>query len=131
MRRNFYSFALACCLFAQQPTPNPSPPANGTARFQANAQLVVETVTVKDKNGKAVEGLAAKDFSITEDNVPQTVSFCEYQTMEETPEPALTPAPAPAPQPAAKVEPVVRTEIAPERPGDLRYRNRRLMVLYR
>jgi VWFA-related protein len=117
-----FALALACCLFAQQPTP---------ATFHANAQLVVETVTVKDKNGKTVEGLTAKDFSITEDGVPQTISFCEYQTMEETPEPPVTPAPAPAPQPvAAKVEPVVRTEIAPERPGDLRYRNRRLMVLY-
>jgi VWFA-related protein len=130
-RRPVFVLALACCLFAQQPAPNPAPPANGTARFQANAQLVVETVTVKDKSGKTVEGLTAKDFSITEDGVPQTVSFCEFQTMEETPEPPLTPEPAPAPQPlAVKVDAVVRTEIAPERPGDLRYRNRRLMVLY-
>ena len=89
----------------------------------------MESVTIKDKNGKNIEGLAAKDFTITEDGVPQTVSFCEYQTMEEAPEPALTPAPPPPP-PAVKVDQVVRTEIAPERPGDLRYRNRRLIVLY-
>src|ERR1035438_1945315 len=72
-----FALALACCLFAQQPTP---------ATFHANAQLVVETVTVKDKNGKTVEGLTAKDFSITEDGVPQTISFCEYRSEEHTSE---------------------------------------------
>ena len=128
-RRLLCVIALACCLLAQQPTPNVPPPANGTVKFQANAQLVVETVTVTDKNGKTVEGLTAKDFSVTEDGVAQTVSFCEFQTMLETPEPPVTPAPAAEPV-AAKVDPVVRTEIAPERPGDLRYRDRRLMVLY-
>ena len=128
-RRLLCVIALACGLLAQQPTPNTPPPANGTVKFQANAQLVVETVTVTDKNGKTVEGLTAKDFSVTEDGVAQTVSFCEFQTMLETPEPPVTPAPAAEPV-AAKVDPVVRTEIAPERPGDLRYRDRRLMVLY-
>ena len=55
----------------------------GVVKFQANTQLVVETVTVKDKNGKPVEGLTAKDFTITEDGVPQTISFCEFQKLEE------------------------------------------------
>ena len=111
-RRPICVLALACCLFAQQPAPNPPMPANGTARFEANAQLVVETVTVKDKNGDVVKGLTAKDFSITEDGVPQTISFCEFQTVDENPAPPLTAAPAPAPAPPpppAKVEPVVRT----------------------
>ena len=57
--------------------------ANGVVKFQANTQLVVETVTVKDKNGKPVEGLTAKDFTITEDGVPQTISFCEFQKLDE------------------------------------------------
>jgi VWFA-related protein len=131
-RRPICVLALACCLFAQQPAPNPPTPANGTARFEANAQLVVETVTVKDKNGDVVKGLTARDFSITEDGVPQTISFCEFQTVDENPAAPLTAAPAPAPPPAPPkaAEPVVRTEIAPERPGDLHYRDRRLMVLY-
>ena len=113
-------------------SPPPSAVPNGTARFEANAQLVIETVSVRDKSGAPVKGLTAKDFSITEDGVAQTISFCEFQTVDETPEPELNPAPAAATQPApvAKVVPVVQTDIAPERPGDLHYRNRRLMVLY-
>ena len=36
------------------------------SEMTASAQLVVETVTVKDKSGKIVEGLTAKDFTVTE-----------------------------------------------------------------
>jgi VWFA-related protein len=120
------------CLFAQQPASPPAVPANGTARFEADAQLVIETVSVRDKSGAPVKGLTAKDFSITEDGVAQAISFCEFQTMDEVPEPELIPRPASAPEPApaAKVAPVVQADIAPELPGDLHYRNRRLMVLY-
>ena len=57
-------------------------------------------MTVKDKNGKPVEGLTAKDFTITEDGVAQTISFCEFQKLDELVEPAepvdgRRPAPAP------------------------------------
>ena len=112
------------------------PPANGTVRFQANTQLVVETVTVKDKNGKPVEGLTAKDFTITEDGVAQTISFCEFQKLDQVVEPVVpSPAPAapPAETPAAPAIPVpgvTAHQIAPERPGDIRYRDRRLMAMY-
>ncbi len=37
-------------------------------------QLVVETVVVKDKQGNAVHGLTAKDFVVTEDGAPQTIT---------------------------------------------------------
>ena len=131
-RRLLCLLAVAFCLFAQQPASPPAVPANGTARFEANAQLVIEAVSVRDKTGAPVKGLTAKDFSVTEDGVAQTISFCEFQSMDEIPEPELMsrPAPAPEPAPAAKVAPVVQADIAPEAPGDLHYRNRRLMVLY-
>src|SRR5260370_39874539 len=121
---------------AQQPVqPRARTPANGTVKFQANTQLVVETVTVKDKNGKPVEGLTAKDFTVTEDGVAQTISFCEFQKLDQVVEPAepsLAPAP-PAATPAAPAIPVpgvTAHQITPERPGDIRYRDRRLMAMY-
>jgi len=124
---------------AQQTPPAPAAqPAGGIAKFQANTQLVIETVTVKDKNGKPIEGLTAKDFTVTEDGVAQTISFCEYQRLDEEPaatEPApAAPAPTPAPAAPASTQPVVAAvtnhQILPERPGDIRYRDRRLMAMY-
>ncbi|HEV2448068.1 MAG TPA: hypothetical protein VGS58_19190, partial [Candidatus Sulfopaludibacter sp.] len=89
-------------------------PQEGPAKFQATAQLVVETVSVTDKSGKPIEGLTAKDFTITEDNVPQTISFCEYQKMVDT-APAAPP-PVAEDKPAAekpKVEAVTSIQISP------------------
>src|SRR6516162_11208786 len=103
------SLALIFVLLAsaqQTAVQTPQAAANGVVKFQANTQLVVETVTVKDKNGKPVEGLTAKDFTVTEDGVHQTIAFCEYQRLEE--EPAVdTTVPAPAPAAPAAAQPVV------------------------
>ncbi len=38
-------------------------------------------MSVKDKAGKPIEGLTAKDFVVTENGQPQTIAFVEYQTM--------------------------------------------------
>ena len=57
--------------------------AQGPVKITVNTQLVVETVSVTDKSGKPVEGLTAKDFVVAEDGVVQTVSFCEYQKMQD------------------------------------------------
>ena len=116
---------LIYAAFAQQPAPAPAP----TVTFKAATQLVVETVSVKDKSGNSIPGLTAKDFVVTENGAPQTVSFCEYQKMDDTQAP-------PASTPEIKVStpaspaPVTQVEIAPEAPGDLRYRDRRLLALY-
>ena len=56
-----------------------------TVTFQSTAQLVVETVSVKDKAGNPVEGLTASDFTITEDGVPQAIRFFEFQKLKDVP----------------------------------------------
>ena len=92
--------------------------------FTSSTQLVVETVSIKDKNGKPVEGLTAKDFTVTEDGVPQTIKFFEYQKLDERP---------PA-EPTVVWQPLqiklAHTQIAPEPPGNIHYRDRRLLVMY-
>ncbi|MDP9170613.1 MAG: VWA domain-containing protein [Acidobacteriota bacterium] len=106
----------------QAPQPAQPPASDGTITFRTNTQLVVETVSVTDKSGKPIEGLTAKDFTITEDGAPQTIQFCDFQKLLDVPD-AATPAPPP-------VRPVTKNQIAPEPPGDVRYKDRRLMVMY-
>ncbi len=136
LRSRLVGALLATVLATAQQAPPAAQPAGGIVKFQANTQLVIETVTVKDKNGKPIEGLTAKDFTVTEDGVVQTISFCEYQKIEDAPgaAPVTTPAVAvPAPATASAqtaVATVTNHQIVPERPGDIRYRDRRLMALY-
>ncbi len=125
---------------AQQAPPPPASqaaqPATGAVTFKTTSNLVVELVTVLDKDGNPVEGLTAKDFTVTENNQPQTISFCEFQKLEEPTGPQLQRRPEPASQPAAPAAPaapapkVVQTQISAEKPGDIRYRDRRLMAIY-
>ena len=113
---------------AQQIGQNAPPGAKGTATVRVSTQLVVETVSVKDKKGNPIGGLTAKDFTVTENGVPQAISFCEHQELPETPSSA----------PAARSEPedikvyyrLARTRISPETPGNIRYKDRRLLALY-
>src|SRR4051812_39882732 len=112
-----------------------TPPA-GTPTFRSTTRLIVQTVNVKDKDGKPIEGLTAKDFVVTEDGEPQTVSFVEFQRLppprstgsvtvgDASPDAALPP---PAPK---KVESATDVKIAAGQPGDIKYRNKRLMILY-
>src|SRR5262249_25886227 len=81
---------------AQAPQPPPV--------FRAGPRLIVQTVTVKDKDGRAVEGLTAKDFVVVEDGEPQTISFVEFQRVAdrrtETPPPSSAPIVAPVVPPS-------------------------------
>ncbi len=117
----------------QQQSQAPQPPPTPSVKFQTSSNLVIETVSVLDRSGTPVEGLTAKDFAITEDGVPQTISICEFQKIEEI-ERQLSRRPSPENPPPAvdrpKVEPVTKNQILPEPPGDIRYRDRRLIALY-
>ena len=120
----------------QQANPaQPAAQAPAPAKFSTSIITIFESVSVKDKSGKPIEGLKKEDFVVTEDNVPQSINFFEYQKMEDEVLPTIAAPSAAAPIPAEKekpkaVESVVRTEIAPEVSGDLKYRDKRLLCLY-
>jgi VWFA-related protein len=113
---------------AQQIGQNAPPEPKGQATITVSTQLVVETVVVKDKNGNPVEGLTAKDFTITENGVPQAISFCEHQELPQaSPAAPLTSSP---PENIKVYDKLGRTRISPEPPGNIRYQDRRLLALY-
>ena len=65
--------SLAVGVRGQQP--RPSPAQNPEAfRFKSGVDLVNVTATVSDENGRFVSGLRASDFTVYEDDRPQTVT---------------------------------------------------------
>jgi VWFA-related protein len=116
---------------AQQQQPQTQTPQ---ATFRATTRLIVQSVFVKDKEGKPIEGLTAKDFVITEDGQPQDIAFVEYQRLETEAAPPDPQAPVPlTAQPATTattVAPAVLTQISSPPSGDIRYQDKRLLVLY-
>lgn len=120
--------ALAVTVSAQQPAPQ-APPL-----FRSDTRLIVENIVVKDRNGNAIEGLTAKDFAITEDGAPQEIAFVEFQRLAPFTPPAAaavaSPTPATPPASATPATPATQPQISPSPPASIRYRDRRLLVLY-
>lgn len=121
---------MLCWTFAataQQIGQNAPPGSKTTPGFTSATQLVLETVAVADKKGSPIEALTAKDFSVTENGVPQTIRFFEYQKL---PERASPPATRSGPEHIDVYDKLGRTQISPEAPGNTRYKDRRLLALY-
>ena len=120
---------------AQQPAPKKDVQSQvqvggTTTTFTASAHLVIEQVNVKDKDGKAIEGLKQEDFTVLEDNKPQTIKFFDYEKLDEIPakpEPQMQTERIPDPAPLAKL---THTQIAPEPAGKIAYKDRRLIAIY-
>jgi VWFA-related protein len=113
---------------AQQIGQNKPADAQQTFTLSVKVQLVVEAVVVKDKDGKPIEGLTAKDFAVTEDGVPQTVRICEHQDLAELAK--LLPVSKQSNENLKLYKQLTRTQIAPETEGNERFKNRRLLALY-
>ena len=128
--RSLLTIALLATLSAGAQTigQNKAPGSSDTVTFTVKAQLVVETVVVKDKQGKPVEGLTANDFTITEDSIPQKIRFCEHQALPTTSVPL--PASKPGEEDIKLYKRLSRTQVAPEQPENLRYKDHRLIALY-
>jgi VWFA-related protein len=105
---------------------NPGEPQSFT--FTVNSNLVVEAVTVKDKQGNFIHGLTANDFVLTENGVPQTIRYCEHQDLSQTAK--LLPASTPKNEDTTIYDRLVRSQIASESIDKERYKNRRLLALY-
>jgi VWFA-related protein len=137
-----FASVTAVVLSAQQPAPPASQPAPQTPTFRSTTRLIVRTGTVKDKSGNPVEGLTSRDFIVTEDGEPQTIAFVEYQrlpsvnvasngtvTIGDATSDAPTAPVSPPPANAGAGSPT-DAKISAGQPGDIRYRNRRLLILY-
>src|SRR6202051_3812212 len=121
----YFSFLLAAS--AQQVGQNAASPSSATATFQSNTQLVIETVSVKGKDGKPIENLSAKDFTVTEDGVPQIIRFFEYQKLQDTAPDAPSTSQSAGAAPLPKLP---KSQITPEAPGNVKYQDHRLLALY-
>ena len=127
----FVAFLAAFSANAQQTGQNAPLDSDGTT-ISLTTQLVVETVTPKDKKGNFVPGLTAKNFSVTEDGNTQTIRFCEHQHIPLAPA-ATVQAPVTTPHAEDEIKvyrKLVQTRIADESPGHLSYQDRRLLVFY-
>jgi VWFA-related protein len=117
---------------AQQIGTNKAEGKADTYTLSVKSQLVVETVVAKDKAGKFINGLTAKDFTLTEDGVVQTIKFCEHEQM---PTDVATLPVVPSDQEQLTVyKRLTRTSIAAEGPakenGPTKYQGHRLLAMY-
>jgi VWFA-related protein len=105
------------------------------ATFRATSHLIVQTVSVRDKEGKPIEGLTTRDFILTEDGVVQEIAFAEYERLNDAPAsslPAVTVRSDPSAVAAASNIPsvVLQSGISIPAASDPKYRDRRLLILY-
>lgn len=128
--RSLLTFLLLATLSVEAQTigQNAAPANTDVTTLSVRSQIVIETVVVRDKKGNTIDGLTAKDFTITEDGVPQTIRFCEPQSMPS--DLSDVPLSQSGPEDIKIYNRLARTQITPESPGDVRYKDHRLMALY-
>ena len=110
----------------QQPVP-PQPAATAKPTFTSNSNLVIVDVTVKDKSGKAIDGLKPEDFILIEDGKRQKVEVFEHQSLSLEPEP---PEPPPTLGDQNDLPEAPKTTITAATPGKIQYHDKRLLVVF-
>lgn len=74
-------FAFALLAPAAQPQQQQS---TSTITFKVNSEIVLTNVVVRDKRtGQLVQGLTAKDFSVSEEGRPQRIISFDYENVDE------------------------------------------------
>jgi VWFA-related protein len=94
-------------------------------KISTTTQLVVIDVAAKDKGGNPILDLKADDFTVTEDGKALKISVFEFQRLEDR---ALPPMELKTRASDAAVS--AAGSIAPSRPGEVKYKDRRLLVLF-
>src|ERR1700751_24918 len=117
---------VTACATAQQVGQNGPISNSGQVTFSTATQLVIETVSVKDRGGRPVQGLAAKDFTVTENGAVQTIRFFQHETFPE----AQFPEVSSKPENIHIYDKLTRVHVTPEAPGSNRYKDHRLVALY-
>lgn len=107
---------LALTLLAQEP-----------ATFKTNSNLVIVNLSVKDRSGKLLDNLKKTDFTIYEDDKPQTISVFELEHLDaeiaaSAPAQLRTREAAPASTPASGPKPTYKA-------GES-FKDRRLLVMF-
>ncbi len=118
------SFALirGLMVFAVLPAVSQQP----EVKFEATSNLVVINVTVRDRSGKIVEGLKKEDFQLSEDDKPQPVSVFEFQQLKDE----TLPPPIGTPRSRLGTGPTAPAEKPKAAPGEIHYKDRRLITLF-
>ena len=117
---------LLIALTAIPPLPAPEQqklPAQQLYRFKAETEIVLVNVIVRDKNGNPVRNLKKDDFTLLEDNKPQSIQSFDFEQTDMTAVAAPQQAVLAAPKAAVKA-----SAAAPAEKVDLR--DRRLVVLF-
>jgi VWFA-related protein len=63
----------------------PSPRAQQRSVFRSGTELVLVNVVVRDKSGAAVRNLSRDDFTVTEDDKPQTITSFDFEELAPSP----------------------------------------------
>jgi VWFA-related protein len=126
MMRPTAILAVAALLASAQQSAQPPRFQDSGLKISVTTNLVIVNVDIRDKSGKPIEGLKASDFILTEDDKQQKLSVFEFQKLEVGAEPLPANEPGPAVQ--RIVEP--KRQITPSKPGEIRYRDRRLLVFF-
>ena len=104
--------------------------ASGQPRavFRQGTELVLVNVVVRDKRGAVVRGLAKDDFSVLEDNKPQTITTFDFEDLS-TPDTSGAPAAEP-PRPVILGAPRQAIALSPLPATRVDTRGHRLLVLF-
>jgi VWFA-related protein len=125
--RNIWIPAVVALMAMGQQKPPAATPTTTMPKYTMNSNLVIVDLTVKDKNGKAIEGLTKNDVEVLEDGKPQTIAFFEPQKLTLDPEP---PEPPPSLEDKNALPDPPKTTITSAGKDKIQYHDKRLIALF-